>query len=220
MGKQCMSEVSRICKSGICCVHRPGQAKPVPRLLAGLGPVFNSVNNGQGNVYDTHDPRSGIPAECPCARWFRRPAWRASSVLQLPLTQKSMQRLLRFRTGCHGLPRDVGGHQGVPRRQRICPLCAGGLGDEMHLVFECTALQDLRVSFAPLFRRATTMQQFMWQPDLMRVAQAGVRTMQGIDPSDGSDIWPARLAGTDVNSCLVLSCPVCGQEEWPRTFDS
>ena len=31
----------------------------------------------------------------------------------------------------------------------------------MHLVFECTALQDLRVSFAPLFQQATTMQQSM-----------------------------------------------------------
>ena len=38
---------------------------------------------------------------------------------------------------------------------------------------------------------ATTMKQFMWQPDLMRVAQsidAGVRRMREIDPSDGSDI--------------------------------
>ena len=128
---------------------------------------------------------------CTYARWFRRPAWRASSVLQLPLTQGSMQRLLRFQTGCHGLPRDVGGHRGVPRHQRICPLCAGGLGDEMHLVFECAALQDLRVSFAALFQRATTTKQFMWQPDLMRVAQfidAGVRRMREIDPSNGSDM--------------------------------
>ena len=79
----------------------------------------------------------------------------------------------------------------MPKHQRICSLCAGGLGDEMHLVFECTALQDLWVSFAPLFQRATTKQQFMWQPDLMQVAQfpeAGVRRMRGIDPSDGSDI--------------------------------
>ena len=63
-------------------------------------------------------------------------------------------------------------------------------GDEMHLVFECTALQDLRVSFAALFQ-ATTMKQFMWQPDLMRVAQfidAGMRRMREIDPSDGADI--------------------------------
>ena len=61
----------------------------------------------------------------------------------------------------------------------------------MHLVFECTALQDLRVSSAALFQRATTMKQFMWQPDLMRVAQfidAGVRRMREIDASDGSDI--------------------------------
>ena len=61
----------------------------------------------------------------------------------------------------------------------------------MHLVFECTALQDLRVSFAALFQRATTMKQFMWQPDLMRVAQfidAGMRRMRKIDPSNGSDI--------------------------------
>ena len=61
----------------------------------------------------------------------------------------------------------------------------------MHLVFECTALQDLRVSLAELFQRATTMKQFMWQLDVMRVAQfidAGVKRMREIDPSDGSDI--------------------------------
>ena len=42
----------------------------------------------------------------------------------------------------------------------------------MHLIFECNALQDLCVSFAPLeglFQRATTMQQFMWQPDLVLI---------------------------------------------------
>ena len=61
----------------------------------------------------------------------------------------------------------------------------------MHLVFECTALQDLRVSFAALFQRATTMKQFMRRPDHMRAAQfinAGVRRTRKIDPSDGSDI--------------------------------
>ena len=54
----------------------------------------------------------------------------------------------------------------------------------MHLVCECTALQDLRVSFAPLFQRAAIMQQFMWQADRMRVAhflEAGGRMMQEID---------------------------------------
>ena len=74
-------------------------------------------------------------------------------------------------------------------------------------MFECTALQDLRVSFAPLLQQATTMKQFMWQPDLIRAArilEAGVRRMRETDPSDGSDVYLARLAGTDVISCLVL----------------
>ena len=84
----------------------------------------------------------------------------------------------------------------------------------MHLVFDCSALQDLQVSFAALFQRATTVKQFMWQPDLMRVAQfidAGVRRMRETYPSDGSAIYSARLAGTDVISCLKtsLSCLVC-----------
>ena len=56
----------------------------------------------------------------------------------------------------------------------------------------------------------------MWQPDLMRVAQfidAGVRTMREIDPSDGSDIQSARLAGTDGISCLVLQVALCAFED-------
>ena len=47
----------------------------------------------------------------------------------------------------------------------VLPKVGASCRSEMHLVFECTALQDLRMSFAPLFQRATTMQQFMWQPD-------------------------------------------------------
>ena len=52
-------------------------------------------------------------------------------------------------------------------------------------MYECTALQDLweSVAVAALFQRATTMQQFMWQPDLMREAQilaAGVRRMRKV----------------------------------------
>ena len=40
----------------------------------------------------------------------------------------------------------------APLVEGTCPSCGGGLEDEMHLVFECTALQDLQVSFAPLFQ--------------------------------------------------------------------
>ena len=37
--------------------------------------------------------------------------------------------------------------------------------------------------------------------------------MQEIGPSDESDVYSARLAGTDVISCLVLSCMVFGRLE-------
>ena len=41
-------------------------------------------------------------------RWFRKPSWAGASPLTLPLTHAAMQQFLRFRTGCHGLPKDVG----------------------------------------------------------------------------------------------------------------
>lgn len=128
---------------------------------------------------------------CTYARWFRRPSWQRSSLLLLPITHAAMKRVLRFRTGCHGLPRDLGAQQNVPRRERLCRLCGDGLGDEMHVVFECAALRDLRAQFAPIFDGPRTMQQFMWQPNLALVARfvdLGMRRMEADGPDAGSDI--------------------------------
>ena len=68
-------------------------------------------------------------------------------------------------------------------------------------------------------QQAITPKQFMWQPDLIRVAQfldAGVRRMRDIGPSDELDVQSARLAGTYVLSCPDFSaCPqnaACRQE--------
>ena len=61
----------------------------------------------------------------------------------------------------------------------------------MHLVFECHGLADLRAQFASVFQERQTMQQFMWQPDMLQVAKfldAGVKKMQEIDPDAGSNI--------------------------------
>ena len=45
---------------------------------------------------------------CTYKNWFARPAGRhARSLLDLPLSLRCMQRLLRFRMGCHKLPRDT-----------------------------------------------------------------------------------------------------------------
>ena len=61
----------------------------------------------------------------------------------------------------------------------------------MHLVFECHGLADLREQFGSVFQERQTMQQFMWQPDMLQVAKfldAGVKKMQEIDPDAGSNI--------------------------------
>ena len=61
----------------------------------------------------------------------------------------------------------------------------------MQLVFECHGLADLREQFASVFQERQTMQQFMWQPDMLQVAKfldAGVKKMQEIDPDAGSNI--------------------------------
>ena len=43
---------------------------------------------------------------------------------------------------------------------------------ERHIVFECPALHDLRARCDSLFRPSiSTMRQFMWQDDLVQVAQ-------------------------------------------------
>ena len=60
----------------------------------------------------------------------------------------------------------------MPRHQRVCQLCGTGFGDEMHLVFECTAMTDLRGQLPDIFQVHQTMQQFMWQPICCRLSNS------------------------------------------------
>ncbi len=48
---------------------------------------------------------------------------------------------------------------------------AGAVGDEKHVVFQCSGLQDLRDEYASLFSEACTMKEFLWQDDLVSVAK-------------------------------------------------
>ena len=111
---------------------------------------------------------------CTYLHWFSRPARSLAefSPLDLPLSAKIVKSFLRFRSGCSGLPVDAGRFLGVPRHARVCHLCAFlDTCDEYHLVFDCGALADLRVRYAPLFTIGTlTMQEFMWQKDTKSVA--------------------------------------------------
>ena len=89
--------------------------------------------------------------KCTYERWFRKLSWAGASPLTLPLAHAAMQRFLRFRTGCHDLPKDIGSQFGVLRHQRVCQLCGTGFGDEMHLVFECAAMQICVANFQIFF---------------------------------------------------------------------
>ena len=97
----------------------------------------------------------------------------ARSLSDIPVSATCMKRLLRFRMGCHRLPRDEGSwaRPEVPRRDRVCQLCGGcALGDDRHLVFECPELLCFREQWSHLFEAPQTMQAFMWQEDLIWVA--------------------------------------------------
>ena len=55
-----------------------------------------------------------------------------------------LHRILRFRMGSHHLPVEEGRHFNLPRASRVCNLCnTGALGDERHMLLECTALADI-----------------------------------------------------------------------------
>ena len=85
-----------------------------------------------------------------------------------------MKGLLRFRMGCHRLPRDEGSwaRPAIPSLERICQLCASGtVGDEKHLIFECSELQCLREQWPHLFQGPQTMLAFMWQDNLIGFAK-------------------------------------------------
>jgi len=138
------------------------------------------------------------PRTCPSAKarlctynaWFARlPGKSASAILGLPVSVRCMQRFLRFRMGCHGLPRDTGSWTRTPRSTRTCQLCSlTSLGDEKHFVFECPAFQSVRDTYRHLFVGDPTMRQFMWQDDLVGVAKfvdACMEMMYTAGPSAG-----------------------------------
>ena len=126
---------------------------------------------GNGALYCPRvAPTRGI-VSCTYEQWFRPYSLRRC-YCHLPVSGRRMQRFLQFRLGCHCLPIATGRFAGaahVDRAQRVCLSCnAGALGDEKHLIFECTALASLRSRYAGLFTSSTdTMRSFFAQPDRM-----------------------------------------------------
>ena len=82
--------------------------------------------------------------------WFL-PTDRKSRYCFMPVAGGRMKQCLRLRLGCHDLPMAVGRRTNIDRADRVCPHCAGCVGDELHMVYECPYLQPLRLQYAHLF---------------------------------------------------------------------
>ena len=87
------------------------------------------------------------------------------SYFKLKISPTKIRQMLRFRLGCHNLPVVSGRHNGIPRHERTCPRYHTGRRDEKHLVFECSALDDIRQEFQILFCGTFDMCTFMNQPN-------------------------------------------------------
>ncbi len=87
-------------------------------------------------------------------QWFK-PVSSCRRDCGLPVSDKRMQ----FTLGSYGLPVAVcrlseAGHLG--RADRVCTCCGRhAIGDEMHMIFERSAIQSLRACHADLFRPDT-----------------------------------------------------------------
>ena len=109
-------------------------------------------------------PSSGA-LTCTYLNWFL-PTDGKSRYCFMPVAGGRMKQFLRFRLGCHNLPVAVGRRTNIDRADRVCPHCAGCVGDELHMVYECSYLQPLRLQYAHLFTSDTsTMRLFFGQRD-------------------------------------------------------
>ena len=126
------------------------------------------------------NPRS-CPSEgarlCTYLRWFACPTHNQIELLRLPLPYKTMVKFLRFRTGCHALPNVTRGWEGVPRSQRLCPLCQSQYCDERHALLECPALVSLREKYHQLFCVHNSMRQFLWQNNMILLVRYVIKCL-------------------------------------------
>jgi len=85
-----------------------------------------------------------------------------------------LQGLLQFRLALHGLRIVTGrlsGGQHIDRANRVCSHYGNhAIADELHMVYECSALQPLGQQYVSLFTTDTdTMRSFFAQQDHMQV---------------------------------------------------
>ena len=120
---------------------------------------------------------------CTYHRWFARIGPVSEPYYHLPLSDRSLRRLFRFRLGAHSLPVEMGRRLRMARVARVCPLCPGmHVGDERHYVFDCPSFDDIRMQHSRLFDDSHgAMRLFMWHPHQKGVASCLLQMLDRID---------------------------------------
>ena len=170
------------------CFERHGKARLLVRgapIKVQLGELVQSFGLQRQSDLDSLplDPRScsgpGVKL-CTYRRWFSRPVHQACpSYWDVPMGTAKLQRIIRFRMGAHLLPIEQGRHLRLPRHSRICRLChTGALGDERHMLLECSALSDLRAEFSTLVSACLgVMARLMWSKDQLLLSRYIIRCL-------------------------------------------
>ena len=80
--------------------------------------------------------------------------------------RRRRQALAQWRTGSHWGAEETGrwARPIMPRAQRLCPHCSGGVEDVGHMVFDCPLYSRLREQYPDLFAQEHTLQSFLEQP--------------------------------------------------------
>ena len=81
--------------------------------------------------------------------------WEPRRYLAQVRRREDREALAQLLTGSHWGAEETGRWQGVPREERICPHCQGGVEDVPHILFFCPLYDPVRSRFPDLFAPPT-----------------------------------------------------------------
>ena len=163
------------------CLQSVGQPKPLGRgavPILEVGTIIEALRQHLGSTHDCalHCPRAapsvGVVA-CTYHHWFT-PLASKGGIVSCLFQVGACSGFYSLGWGSHKLPIVLGrfaGGQDVAGANRVCTHCGSvAVADELHMIFECPALQAVRQRYAPLFSTDTnTMNAFFAQQDHMQV---------------------------------------------------
>jgi hypothetical protein len=93
-------------------------------------------------------------------------SYRMASYLKEVSSRAQLRRLAQLRTGSHQLRVETGRWERpmVSRDERFCQRCLSGeVDDEHHMVFDCPALEEVRVQHVGLFAGSADLRSYLAQ---------------------------------------------------------